>query len=423
MKKIFTFVAAALMAVSAFAIETEVLNVNYAQAAESLGYGVNSGNIVLLERNTTTKYNACGQNVYPFSISLNDSLVIAENDIMVSRGDGGLRYNSVRNIGFYDGNKLNYYGIKNVQAGDVVEIAYNGGGDNSGMKVIPALTVDNAVLDEAVDSFAFAFSYGGKNRTLTYVVRQFTVSADGIAGFYMQGAYIAYIKVTRDLEESNFTLDTLAAYNQGVLKGNFAATAADLAYTSGKDNKNSTTCTAITFANSMVSGGNYVNYVDITPAEAFTDGFKAGDIIYVQPFTSMSTVQFTNSDNSNKYANIVLRQITGETISAEINLTGSAVGALTVTDGHEETGDPKVFDYTLTEDCETLRIGRQGNARISILSFYVIRRTLVDPGTTTAIENTTNVVKNGIMYNILGQQVDENYKGIVIIDGKKILRQ
>ena len=57
------------------------------------------------------------------------------------------------------------------------------------------------------------------------------------------------------------------------------------------------------------------------------------------------------------------------------------------------------------------------------MSLSVARRTPKTPETPTAIENTTNVAKTGIMYNILGQQVDENYKGVVIIDGKKFLRQ
>ena len=417
-KKIFTLVAA-FMAVSAFAIETEVLNVNYAQAAEGLGYGMNSGNIVQLVRNTTTKYSACGQTVYPFSITFEENVVVAENDVMVNRGDGGLRYNSIRNIGFYDNNKLNYYGIKNVLAGDIVEIAYNGGGDNNGMKEVPALTVDNAVLDEAAGTYSFPFNYGGKDRTLDYTVRQFTVSADGIVGFYMQGAYIAYIKVTRDIEESAFTLETIVDYANGVTAAGtlVAEGAAVIDYTS-KYNSNSTSCTVITLPNSYSSTKDGVTthcYVEVS----VEGGFKAGDSLTIQPFTSMSTSDFTGGK---KYANIELRPVTGDVVGSAVNLTGSAAGALTVTDGHEEAGEPKTFGYVLPADCDKFRLARQGGTRINILSFSVIRRTLNDPGTTTAVEN-TQTIKNGIMYNILGQQVDENYKGIVILDGKKILRR
>ena len=38
----------------------------------------------------------------------------------------------------------------------------------------------------------------------------------------------------------------------------------------------------------------------------------------------------------------------------------------------------------------------------------------------TALE-TVRVLKNGVRYNLLGQEVNEYYKGIVILDGKKML--
>ena len=40
--------------------------------------------------------------------------------------------------------------------------------------------------------------------------------------------------------------------------------------------------------------------------------------------------------------------------------------------------------------------------------------------TPTAIEN-ISIRNNGIRYNILGQPVDEDYKGIVILNGKKMM--
>ena len=39
----------------------------------------------------------------------------------------------------------------------------------------------------------------------------------------------------------------------------------------------------------------------------------------------------------------------------------------------------------------------------------------------TAMENTTNVVMDGQMYNVLGQRVGEGYRGIVIKNGEKFL--
>ena len=35
----------------------------------------------------------------------------------------------------------------------------------------------------------------------------------------------------------------------------------------------------------------------------------------------------------------------------------------------------------------------------------------------------TKTTKNGIRYNLSGQKVNADYKGIVIVDGKKVLNQ
>ena len=44
-------------------------------------------------------------------------------------------------------------------------------------------------------------------------------------------------------------------------------------------------------------------------------------------------------------------------------------------------------------------------------------------GETTAIETVKNVVNDGIIFNMAGQQVDGNYKGIVIKNGKKMIQK
>ena len=48
-----------------------------------------------------------------------------------------------------------------------------------------------------------------------------------------------------------------------------------------------------------------------------------------------------------------------------------------------------------------------------------------DPFDPTAIENVKAVikVKNGAIYNLAGQRVGENYKGVVVKDGKKMIQR
>lgn len=138
-------------------------------------------------RITDTKYKACGTDVYPFTCGE----VVAASDVMISRGDGMLRYSDVRNLGLFNNNE-NYYGIKNVKAGDVIEVAYNGGGNSDGtMKPVPALTdLDNVTVGAETGTFTHTFTYNEGTRTLDYTVYTLTVTADGIAGFALQAAYV-----------------------------------------------------------------------------------------------------------------------------------------------------------------------------------------------------------------------------------------
>ena len=139
MKKFFTFIAMALVTMGASA-QTTVWNYDYAKLATD---HVTYDGKIDVARITGTKYKACGTDVYPFTCGE----AVAASDVMISRGDGMLRYSDVRNLGLFNNNK-NYYGIKNVKAGDVIEVAYNGGGNSDGtMKPVPALTdLDNVTV-------------------------------------------------------------------------------------------------------------------------------------------------------------------------------------------------------------------------------------------------------------------------------------
>lgn len=132
-------------------------------------------------------------------------------------------------------------------------------------------------------------------------------------------------------------------------------------YTS-KYNANATTTACMTFSNS------YSKADDNTPTNCIrVDGdFKKGDVITFQPFTAMSNADFTGGS---KYANIEIRDVN----STKLFNTDGTAEAKTVTDGHEEAGDPKEFTYTLASDLSAIYFGRSGNTRINVMKIVITR--------------------------------------------------
>lgn len=134
---------------------------------------------------------------------------------------------------------------------------------------------------------------------------------------------------------------------------------ASLSY-STKYNSNKTAVTAMTFPSSITSGNDWYAYASLT------GDFKTGDVVTVQPFTVMSNSDFTGGS---KYANLVIYDADK---NALFNTNGTA-DAKTVTDGHEEAGEPKTFTYTLENDLTELRFGRLGNTRLNVMMVKVVR--------------------------------------------------
>lgn len=165
------------------------------------------------------------------------------------------------------------------------------------------------------------------------------------------------------------TTTTIASYDNGTMVGTWsivgtAATNGSLEYAT-KYNKNTTAVTTITFPNGATDSGAWQYAVKVEGE------FKTGDVITIQPFTVMSTGDFTGGA---KYANILLYYEKEDGTPKNIaDLTGSAAGALTVTDGHEEEGDPKTFTYTLTSDYTNLFFARGGNSRINLMKVTITR--------------------------------------------------
>ena len=171
--------------------DSEVWSINYASlATENVTYGSN----IATTRNTEDKNKINGTDTYPFSCGT----VVTEGDLLISRGDGMLRYSDVRNLGLFNNNK-NFYGIRNLKAGDVITIAYNGGGNNNGtMKDIPSIidTYNVSTPKETGKNFTHTFTYSGE-KSLDFKEYDMTVSSDGNILFALQAAYIGKITVTR----------------------------------------------------------------------------------------------------------------------------------------------------------------------------------------------------------------------------------
>jgi len=186
---------------------------------------------------------------------------------------------------------------------------------------------------------------------------------------------------------------TVASWNAGTIDGGtwraVGTDAPSLEYTA-KYNNNTTSVTTVTFATSITNSGAW------RCALKLEGDFKAGDVITIQPFTQMSNSDFTGGS---KYANILLY---GSDVKQIADLTGSKADKLTVTDGHEEAGDPKTFSYTLENDYTELYFGRGGNTRINLMKVIVTRETTEEEasvGTTktwTFDELTTGTVYNSI---------------------------
>ena len=86
------------------------------------------------------------------------------------------------------------------------------------------------------------------------------------------------------------------------------------------------------------------------------------------------------------------------------------------------------IDLVITEDILTKATTQQWWGGVFLLNgdggLTVTKLTLIKKGGADAIQTakTVNTV-NGVRYNLAGQKVDENYKGIVILNGKKFMQK
>ena len=415
MKKIFTFMAAALMAATAFAAKETVLDVNYAELAVA---NVTYGSKIDIVRNTDDKNKVNGTDMYPFSFGT----VLAENAVMVSRGDGMLRYSDVRNLGMFNNNK-NFYGIKALQAGDVVEIAYNGGGNSDGtMKAVPKMTdLFNVTLGGETNTYTLQFTYNESARTLDYTVYTMTVQQDGPIAFALQTAYIAYIKIIRGEDDPEPEVEYEAQMDV-----NYAELAvANVTYGSKIDIVRNT------------DDKNKVNGTDMYPFSFGT--VLAENAVMVSRGDGMlrySDVRNLGMFNNNKNFYGIKALQAGDVVEIAYNGGGNSDGTMkavpkmtdlfNVTLGGETNTYTLQFTYnesarTLDYTVYTMTVQQDGPIAFALQTAYiayikVLREKEQDPGTTTAIDDAKEankavkmmengqviILRDGVKYNLLG---------------------
>ncbi len=128
-------------------------------------------------------------------------------------------------------------------------------------------------------------------------------------------------------------------------------------------------------------------------------GFKTGDVI---------TIAGVYSNDAEKNAAIAFRS--DPTSTEALWVTENFIN------GKTSAAEPVEQTYTLTADADVLYFGRSGNTGTCITLLTVTRGA-------TAIENVKVQTADGVMYNLAGQKVGNDFKGIVIKDGKKMLQK
>ncbi len=137
-------------------------------------------------------------------------------------------------------------------------------------------------------------------------------------------------------------------------------------------------------------------------------GFLKGDVVTVAGY-------FNNSEESKQAA-----------VSLFIGEKGEAPTVLWKSDlfinGKTVADDPTPQSYTLEDNYVNLKLGRAdgltGATRTNVTLLTVTRNT-------TGIEEVlpVRVVMDGAIYNLQGQRVDANYRGVVIMNGKKMIQK
>ena len=161
---------------------------------------------------------------------------------------------------------------------------------------------------------------------------------------------------------------------------------------------NTASTPGIKFANSYTAEGECNgNYAELT----VEGGFKVGDVVTIAG-------AFNNADDTKKSA-IDIFTLDGTTPTV-LFTTQQFINGRLVDD------DPVVETYTLEADAEKLYIGRNGNTATFVTLLKVTRGA-------TGISEMLNIKVDGAIYNMAGQKVGKDYKGVVISNGRKMIQK
>ena len=131
-------------------------------------------------------------------------------------------------------------------------------------------------------------------------------------------------------------------------------------------------------------------------------GFKTGDVVTVGG-------AINNSDETKR-----------GTADLFVSEDGVSATSLKVFDdfinGRLVADDIVPQTYTLEADAAKLYIGRNGNTGTNLTIIKVTRG-----GSDNILNVKTSLVENGVVYNLAGQKVSDNFKGIVVKNGKKVV--
>ena len=368
MKKIFTLIVMAVMALGANA---ETL-INYPTAQDGItASGSTTFDAVKIKTNTTSVPGIKFSNSYTTDNALNDNYAKLEVE-------GGFK------------------------AGDVVTIA--GAFNNSDGTKKSAVDLFVVGAEKAITVlFTTQQFVNGKLTDDDPVVETYTLEADAEALYLGRngntGTIVTTLKVVRgeESEPEPPTMDGLIDYptvQDGI------TVSGSTAFDAVKIKTNTTSVPGIKFSNSYTTD-NALN--DNYAKLEVEGGFKAGDVVTIAG-------AFNNSDGTKKSA-VDLFVVGAEKAITVLFTTQQFVNGKLTDD------DPVVETYTLEADAEALYLGRNGNTGTIVTTLKVVR------GGATAIKNVKVQTADGVVYNLAGQKVGNDFKGVVIKEGKKMLQK
>ena len=168
-----------------------------------------------------------------------------------------------------------------------------------------------------------------------------------------------------------------------------------------KIHSNTESVDALKLANGYsASGKSNDNHI----ALACEGGFKKGDILTIAGASSVK-------EGEDKRCTAVVFTMDAEKKCTALHKFSDFIN------GRLTNDDPVVETYTLESDYDMIYIGRDGNT-----SAFVVKLSVTRSGSSSvnAIEVDKNV--DSPAYNVAGQRVSDNAKGLVIKNGKKVIR-